>query len=98
MTNGTLSPALTLSNDDLRRVAPSIFATHPYHDVSDRYRFLPTIHVLDILRDRGFHPVKATQSTTRLADKREFTRHMVRLRHADHLNPCPSAANCPSWS
>ncbi len=87
-TNGTASaPARVLTRDDLRRLAPSIFATAPHHGVSECYRFLPTVHVLDILRDRGYFPVKAMQSTARLPDKSDFTRHMVRLRHADRLAP-----------
>jgi hypothetical protein len=94
-TNGTLSPVRTLSHDDLRKVAPSIFATTPYHAVSERYRFLPTINVIELLRDRGFYPVKAMQSTTRLPDKRPFTKHMVRLRHSDYLTPQAVGAELP---
>ncbi|MDR3620492.1 MAG: DUF932 domain-containing protein [Paludisphaera borealis] len=94
--NGTLSPAPhILTTDDLRRMAPSIFATEPYHGVSENYRFLPTSNVLDILRDRGYFPVKAMQSTTRLPDKQPFTKHLVRLRHADHLTPQHIGAELP---
>lgn len=97
-TNGTVTRVQAtriLSNDDMRTLAPSIFATQPYHAVSERYRFLPTIGVIDILRDRGYHPVKATQSIARLPDKRAFTRHMVRLRHADYLTPADIGGELP---
>jgi hypothetical protein len=37
--------------------------------MSARYRHVPTIEVVDILRDRGFHPVKAVQSRSRIEGK-----------------------------
>jgi hypothetical protein len=46
----------TLSNDQLHRSAPSIFAATPWPRMSGRYRFVPTIEVVDLLRDRGFAP------------------------------------------
>lgn len=75
----------TLTRDDLRRTVPSVFATRPYEAMSDRFKMVPTIEVLDILRDRGIFPVQAAQGRTRIPGKGGFTRHMIRLRHADHL-------------
>nr|ULG18986.1 hypothetical protein RM5p2_00045 [Serratia proteamaculans] len=34
---------------------------------------------------KGFQPYYATQSRTRIADKREFTKHMLRLRRHDQI-------------
>jgi hypothetical protein len=76
-----------LSNDQLRRVAPSIFATEPWESVSDRYAFIPTIQVVDHLRDEGFVPVRATQSRSVIPGKKEFTKHMLRFRRMDDLSP-----------
>ena len=72
-----------LSNEQLRRVAPSIFATEAYKDVSDKYAFIPTIDVVEALRKEGFFPVRASQSLTRIAGKGEFAKHMLRFRRAD---------------
>jgi hypothetical protein len=77
----------TLTRDQLRHSAPSIFAATPWQGMSDRYRFVGTDGVLDIMADLGFHPVKAMQSRSRIDGKQAFTRHMIRLRHADHLAP-----------
>ncbi len=77
-TNTTLA---TLSDDQLHRSAPSIFASTPWHRMSDRYRFVPTIEVVDMLRDRGFLPVRAQQSRSRIEGKGAFTKHLVRFRH-----------------
>lgn len=85
MTTTTLA---TLSNDQLRRSAPSIFATQPWHGVSERYRFVPTIEVVDMLRDRGFLPVRAQQSRSRIEGKGAFTKHLIRFRH-DSLIDAP---------
>lgn len=81
----TATQARVLGTDQLRRIAPSIFADTPWQAMSERYRFVPTIHVLDLLRDQGFHPVKAVQSRSRIEGKGDFTRHMVRLRHTNYL-------------
>ena len=74
-----------LTDEELRNYAPSIFATEPYHAVSDRYRFLPTIDVVNGLRENGFVPVKANQSKSRIAGKQEYTKHIVRFRQEKDL-------------
>lgn len=75
----------TLTNDQLRRAAPSIFATEPWERVSEKYAFIPTIQVVDALRAEGFAPVKAMQSRTRIEGKGEFTKHLIRFRRAQDL-------------
>ena len=74
-----------LTRDDLRTLTPSVFATTPWDRVSTNYRFVPTIEVLGMMEDQGFHPVMAKQSRTRIEGKAPFTKHMIRLRHRDHL-------------
>ena len=74
-----------LSNDDLRKAAPSIFATHPQADVSSHYAFIPTIQIVDALRDEGFMPVRAMSSATRNIENRDFGKRMLRFRRAENL-------------
>lgn len=74
-----------LDRDSIMRVAPSVFATEPWHGMSERYKFIPTYHVLDILGDMGFRPIRALQSSSRIEGKSDYTRHMLRLRHDNHL-------------
>jgi hypothetical protein len=83
--NRGFSGNVALSDEALRRNAPSIFATEPYHQCSNRYRFIPTIDVINGLRENGFSPVKAMQSRCRIPDKREFTKHMIRFRQQKDL-------------
>jgi len=77
---------LILSDDQLMDVAPSIFASEPWGEVSDRYTFIPTIGVVNALRNEGFFPVKASQSRTRIDGKGMFTKHMLRFRREQDLN------------
>lgn len=69
----------TLSNDQLFRAAPSIFATQPWSEVSDKYAFISTSDIVDRLRGEGLVPVSARQSNTRLPGKKAFARHEVRF-------------------
>lgn len=65
----------------LRRVAPSVFADEAHESRSARYAYIPTFEILRGLEREGFRVYSATQSRTRLADRREHTKHMLRLRH-----------------
>lgn len=75
-----------LTDEQIRKVAPSVFAAAPWQGnanrvgMSEKYRFIPTVEVMDGLRDSGFYPVRAQQSRTRIEGKAEFTRHMLRFR------------------
>ena len=75
-----------LSDDQIRTVAPSIFADAPHESRSQRYAYIPTATVLNELRKEGFQPFMVTQTRVRDEGKREHTKHMVRLRHAGQIN------------
>ena len=75
-----------LSDDQIRRVAPSIFADAPHESRSERYSYIPTAAVLTELRKEGFQPFMVTQTRTRHEDRRDYTKHMIRLRHASQIN------------
>ncbi|HBY1698700.1 TPA: DUF945 domain-containing protein, partial [Klebsiella pneumoniae] len=69
-----------LTNDELVKVVPSVFSEEKHNSRSDRYTYIPTITLLDKLREEGFQPFFACQSRVRDEDKRGHTKHMVRLR------------------
>ncbi|MCR4158342.1 DUF945 domain-containing protein [Kerstersia gyiorum] len=75
-----------LSDDQIHRVAPSIFAEAPHESRSQRYAYIPTATVLTELRKEGFQPFMVTQTRTRHEDRRDYTKHMIRLRHASQIN------------
>ncbi len=74
-----------LSDDQIRAVAPSIFAEAAHESRSARYTYIPTIDVLNGLRKHGFQPFMCAQTRVRKEGKREHTKHMLRLRHADQI-------------
>ncbi|MDY7563443.1 DUF932 domain-containing protein [Pseudomonas sp. AB6] len=74
-----------LTNDEIARVVPSIFAEEAHDSRSERYLYIPTVKVLDALRVEGFQPFMACQTRVRNEGKREHTKHMLRLRHASNI-------------
>ncbi len=77
--------AAALSDEELRRCAPSIFATQPIDTVSDRYSFLPTSSLLKGMRENGWLPVRAEQQSVRTEARRGFQKHLIRFARAEHL-------------
>ena len=75
-----------LSDEQIRAVAPSIFAQAPHGSRSERYSYIPTATVLQELRGEGFQPFMVCQTRVRHDDRREFTKHLIRLRHASQIN------------
>jgi Domain of unknown function (DUF932) len=72
----------TMTLEQIRSVAPSVFAEQPWHTMSEKYRFFPTVHVVEGLMAQGFLPVRAQQSRSRIEGKGDFTKHLLRFRHA----------------
>lgn len=69
-----------LNNEEIQKVAPSVFSGQAYHKMSDRYATIPTIDVIDAMRSAGFQPFQASQSMVRVADKFNFAKHAIRFR------------------
>jgi hypothetical protein len=89
MSNGGVvraSDGQALTDEQLRAVVPSIFATEAHESRSARFTPIPTVEVLDGLRREGFDPFFAQQSKTRVPGKAEFTKHLLRLRHRSLAN------------
>ncbi len=68
-----------LDEMQMRRVAPSIFATAKHSSRSERYAYIPTIEVLRGLSSEGFEPFMVAQGKSRIAGKSDFTKHMIRI-------------------
>ena len=67
----------------LMSLAPSIFAAAPHESRSQRYGYVSSIDLIRALVEKGFDIADARQSKAKDASKRDFTKHMVRLRHAE---------------
>jgi hypothetical protein len=75
--------ARALTQDEMYKIAPSIFAVQKHESRSERFRPIPTIEILKGLEKEGFVPVGVKQSNSRDSNKRDFTKHLVRLRRID---------------
>ncbi|MEH4989307.1 DUF932 domain-containing protein [Enterobacter ludwigii] len=75
-----------LTREELMQVVPSVFGEDKHVSRSDRYAYIPTITLLENLQREGFQPFFACQSRVRDQDRREHTKHLLRLRRAGQIN------------
>lgn len=80
-----------LSDDQIRAVAPSIYADAKHVSRSERYTYLPTSVILTALKGQGFQPFMVAQTRVRDSERREHTKHMLRMRHASQINDTEAA-------
>lgn len=69
----------TLTNNNIISLAPAAGSFQPVAKASSRYSFVPTLTVIDALRDVGWFPISAEQSSARLEDRFGFQQHMIRF-------------------
>ncbi|EKC2495335.1 DUF945 domain-containing protein [Salmonella enterica] len=74
-----------LTHEELMQYTPSVFGEDKHASRSDRYAYIPTITLLENLRREGFEPFFACQSRVRDPGRRDYTKHMLRLRRAGQI-------------
>ncbi|ELK0181336.1 DUF945 domain-containing protein [Salmonella enterica] len=74
-----------LTHEELMQYTPSVFGEDKHASRSDRYSYIPTITLLENLRREGFEPFFACQSRVRDPGRRDYTKHMLRLRRAGQI-------------
>lgn len=74
-----------LTNEQLIRAVPSIFAPDKHSSRSDKYTYISTSDMLDGMRKEGFEVYEARQGGSRIEGKAQFTKHMLRFRHASQV-------------
>jgi len=81
-------PIKPLTNEELKAKAPSLFQEQPYHEVSDKYHFIPTIDIVENLREQSWFPVSVSEAGVRDITKDGFQQHYVRFQNfQDLINP-----------
>jgi hypothetical protein len=75
--------ARALTDDELFKLAPSVFAVEKHDSRSDRFQPIPTIEIIRAMAREGFAAVGAKQSGSRDAARRDFTKHLIRFRKLD---------------
>ena len=81
-----LRAAQPLTDAQIRGVVPSIYAQGAHESRSERYSYIPTASILTALRKEGFEPFMVCQTRVRQEDRRDFAKHMIRLRHVSQIN------------
>ena len=74
-----MTKIISFSNEQILSLAPAAGAHAPITGVSERYSFVSTLTVVNLLRDAGWIPVHAAQSSVRLQERDGFQRHMIRF-------------------
>jgi hypothetical protein len=77
--------ATALTETTLRSQAPSIFASGPMAGVSNSYTFVPTVRIVDGLREHNWVPVEVEEQRIRKEAKRGFQKHMLRFRRTEQM-------------
>jgi hypothetical protein len=62
---------------------PVIFAEAPISSVSEKYTFVPTIRVVNLLRDIGWHPTSVKTANVRHTNRQGLQKHIVRFARQD---------------
>lgn len=68
-----------LTDDQIKQIAPSVFASAAAPTVSDRYAYIDTSAAIEQLRKGGLEVVSVREGTKRNPDGRAFALHEVRL-------------------
>src|SRR5258708_13335297 len=84
-TRTRLLGTVAISDDEMRRFAPSVFASQPSEGVSERYSFLPTSSILNGMRENGWVPVRAQEQSIQTHAWRDFPKQGVLIAGLDHL-------------
>lgn len=72
-----------LTLDDIHARAPSAFAEEAHISRSERYQYVPTYKVLEVLYREGFRAYQASQAKSRKPNGEDYTKHLIRMRHPD---------------
>lgn len=69
-----------ITEEQLRKHIPSVFATEAHESRSSKFVPIPTIEILRGLKNEGFEVVGGKQGRCRTPGKTAFTKHILRLR------------------
>jgi len=78
-----MNPLRALSENEMRALAPSMFATSPIGDVSDRYRFISTFEIVKRLQTKGWFPTKAQECRVINEKNQGYQKHLIRFQRQD---------------
>ena len=81
-----------LTHTELMTQAPALFTEEPHFEVSDMYHFIPTIDVINEIKQHNWYPTSVQVASVKDESKDGYQRHLVRFHHFDDLlNPKKNA-------
>jgi hypothetical protein len=75
-----------LTTEALVKAAPSVGQVHPHRGCSDKYVPISTLDIVDRLQPLGWRPYRVTEARCISPDRIGYQKHVVSLRHRDHIN------------
>ena len=83
MNSSEMQNAKYLTKENMKSLAPSIFAEKPSNEVSKHYTHIPTTKVIDDMELLGWKPIQATEVKARKNSTKGFQKHLVTFRNDD---------------
>lgn len=83
MNSDDLKTAKYLSKENMKSLAPSIFAEKPSSEVSKHYTHIPTTKVIDDMELLGWKPIEAKEVKARKRSTQGFQKHLIVFRNDD---------------
>jgi Domain of unknown function (DUF932) len=68
------------ATDTAIRLPSATYAECPHDSRSDQFRHIPTFEIVDLMKQAGFVPVRASARAVRNPDKDGFQKHVIRFR------------------
>jgi hypothetical protein len=68
------------ATDTAIRLPSATYAECPHNSRSDQFRHIPTFEIVDLMKQAGFVPVRASARNVRNPDKEGFQKHVIRFR------------------
>ena len=72
-----------LTKEQISEMAPSVFATKPSDEVSNKYTHIPTERVIDDMELLGWKPIEAKEVKARKKSTKGFQKHLLVFRNND---------------
>lgn len=75
-----------LSDEEIRRAAPAVFAENQWSELSESYRFFRTDTLIHEMRNVGLEVVEVRQGNSVIPERALRTKHLLRFVHRDLLD------------
>jgi hypothetical protein len=79
----------TMSNEELFKASPSIFADSPIDSVSSQYHFVKTSEILKTFREAGYYPILCGEAKSRSKDGQPYVKHLIQFRSLENFLKVP---------